>query len=162
MGSNQADLSSFEYLKEQSFHNTSYNLFHRHLKINMPSTQLEFPVLQLLPCSGAPATGLAPFAPKAPLSQLEKLITTLSPPPKAGHTWVPSPLLVCPLLLPLVPCHRACKRVTSPFGSALWSGKKGDMERGHLTPGETGFPQIVYSTTINGENSERFLTGSAQ
>lgn len=51
VGRDQTDLSSFEYLKGQSFHNTSYNLFHPHGKINLPSTQAEFPVLQLLPCS---------------------------------------------------------------------------------------------------------------
>lgn len=170
MGRDQADLSSFEYLKEQSFHNTSYNLFHPHGKINLPSTQLDFPMLQLLPCSGAPATRLAPSAPKVPLSPPEKLkITRITFLLLFLPTWFPSPLLVCHMLLPPVPCHRACKRVMSPPGSALCSGRKGDLERRHPTPRETGFPQIVIQLPVtegiqkNVENTQyTSLTGSVQ
>lgn len=161
VGRDQTDLSSFEYLKGQSFHNTSYNLFHPHGKINLPSTQVEFPVLQLLPCSWCTCH-------KSWLHLLQRFptaswrswkITFYPPPPKAEHTWFPSPLLVCHVLLPpaaWVPCHRACKRVMSPSGSALWSGRKGDLERGQPIPGETGFPQIVIQLpVIEGIQKER-------
>lgn len=114
MGRDQADLSSFEYLQEQSFHNTSYNLFHPHGKINLPSIQLEFPVLQLQPCSGAPATRLAPSAPKVPLSPLEKLkITRITPSP-------PLPTHLIPFTSPGVP-H-------APSPSALSQG----LQKGHV------------------------------
>lgn len=99
VGRDQAELSSFEYLKGQKFPQH----LHPHGKINLPSTQLEFAVLQLLPCFGAPTTSLALSAPKGPLSQLEKLEEP------------PLPLLVLRLNTPDSPHLSRCATCSFPL-----------------------------------------------
>lgn len=143
VGRDQTDLSSFEYLKGQSFHNTSYNLFHPHGKINLPSTQAEFPVLQLLPCSWCTCHKSGSICSKgSPL-----------PVGEAGRS--PFTLLLLRLNTPDSLHLSWCAMCSFPFWKCFLKWEKGRLGEGTARTRGNRISTNSYSTTSNRGNSER-------